>query len=741
MGINTEDLADVRILADLLEEGQRPEGLGPFTDLKPRSTRMPPLSDNNSIDIFSKLRKALEDLSKNKELIFKSSDKGGNIVILDHEEYKKMCNDILSDGTTYGILRGDPTDIFNKKLEAILTEALEFGVISKGEKDFMFQKTPTVPIFYALPKVHKGLSPFKGRPIVSGNDSITQNCGIYIDRVLRQFVTALPSYDTSDLLRKIDRVSLEENILLASIDVEALYSSIPHNKGLQAVEFFLKSRGLHTYAHNNFVRTLLEFVLTNNYFLFNGIYYHQLRGTAMGSPCAPTYTNLLLGWWEETMVFTEDSVAWWCPQIIFWGRYIDDILVFWAGDVSSFGTFVQDLNKNDLGLRFTFETDWQTINFLDINIKKDTEGLLETTLFRKPTATNNLLDWGSSHPHSQRRGIPKGQYLRVKRNCSNPSNFYREAKDLRNRFLDRGYPRNVLQEAFKKVESCDRNSLLTPRETKSDKRTRIIGNFDSCSREVRAIITKYWDILKADSEIKDFLTDTPAITYRRGRSIGDQLVHSMYTPPPRTVPFFFTLHFLSGEKNVRAGALSRSVVSSEEEEEEPRLIVPSESLRTVAPVSLESVPPGKTFVPANLQPEVLSLGSLLQSGIRVSLCPCPCHPKLILGWQTGRWRHVTSGDRTQDAIPGLQGENEGFGGYDIGSLTKQPKLRFIGSKRKNFKTPEDFIEHCWSHNLERTSFHHEAATTTCSSQDFREVERIIRSIVQETELQKLLESA
>ncbi|CAJ0945012.1 unnamed protein product [Ranitomeya imitator] len=69
--------------------------------------------------------------------------------------------------------------------------------------------------------------------------------------------------------------------------------------------------------------------------------------------------------------------------------------------------------------------------------------------------------------------------------------------------------------------------------------------------------------------------------------------------------FHFTLHFLSGEKNVRADALSHSVVSSEEEEE-TRLIVPSESLRTVAPVSLESVPPGKTFVPANLRPEVLS---------------------------------------------------------------------------------------------------------------------------------------
>ncbi|CAJ0956156.1 unnamed protein product [Ranitomeya imitator] len=70
--------------------------------------------------------------------------------------------------------------------------------------------------------------------------------------------------------------------------------------------------------------------------------------------------------------------------------------------------------------------------------------------------------------------------------------------------------------------------------------------------------------------------------------------------------FHFTLHFLSGEKNIRADALSRSIVSSAEEEEEPRLIVPTESLRTVALVSLESVTPGKTFVPSSLRPEVLS---------------------------------------------------------------------------------------------------------------------------------------
>ncbi|CAJ0955511.1 unnamed protein product, partial [Ranitomeya imitator] len=66
----------------------------------------------------------------------------------------------------------------------------------------------------------------------------------------------------------------------------------------------------------------------------------------------------------------------------------------------------------------------------------------------------------------------------------------------------------------------------------------------------------------------------------------------------------FTIHFLSGEKNLWADALPHSVVSSKEGDE-PLLIIPLESLRMVAPVSLESMLPGKTLVPPNLLPEVL----------------------------------------------------------------------------------------------------------------------------------------
>ncbi|CAJ0946414.1 unnamed protein product [Ranitomeya imitator] len=111
-------------------------------------------------------------------------------------------------------------------------------------------------------------------------------------------------------------------------------------------------------------------------------------------------------------------------------------------------------------------------------------------------------------------------------------------------------------------------------------------------------------------------TFTPA---ERNYSIGDRELLAMklaflewrHVLEEARFPFQFTLttrnwslYRLHREKNICANPLSRSVVSSAEDE--PQLIVPSESLRTVAPVWLESVPPSKTFVPSNLRPMVLS---------------------------------------------------------------------------------------------------------------------------------------
>lgn len=191
LGLDLSDIENMNILTELLSENKREPGQGPFIDLKRKSTRMPPPDEYNNLDVFLQVvseelekvqthcpglhynrsrqeTEALTRLEKNKNLIFKASDKGGNLVVLDHQQYIKMVQNILSDREYYGILDIDPTDRFKTELEVTLITAVNQRLILKDECQFMTSRDPQIPTFYALPKVHKGLDPLKGRPIVSG---------------------------------------------------------------------------------------------------------------------------------------------------------------------------------------------------------------------------------------------------------------------------------------------------------------------------------------------------------------------------------------------------------------------------------------------------------------------------------------------------------------------------------------------------------------------------------------------
>lgn len=93
--------------------------------------------------------------------------------------------------------------------------------------------------------------------------------------------------------------------MIASLDIESLYSSIDHELGIKAAQHFLTMKCTHFQRLNDFTLTLLCFLFTHNYFIFEVKFYHQARGIAMGTICA----NLFLWWWEETIVFSDDLVA------------------------------------------------------------------------------------------------------------------------------------------------------------------------------------------------------------------------------------------------------------------------------------------------------------------------------------------------------------------------------------------------------------------------------------------------
>ena len=138
------------------------------------------------------------------------------------------------------------------------------------------------------------------------------------------------------------------------------------------------------------ITTLLEFCLTNTYFLFQGKYYEQVQGAAMGSPISPLIANLFMEEFEVKALST-------CPHPPYlWLRFIDDTFVITKADHSQ--PLLQHINSQDPHIQFTVEpTQQRSLPFMDTLVTIKPDNTFSTTVYRKPTHTDQYLHWDSNH--------------------------------------------------------------------------------------------------------------------------------------------------------------------------------------------------------------------------------------------------------------------------------------------------------------------------------------------------------
>ena len=118
--------------------------------------------------------------------------------------------------------------------------------------------------------------------------SFSEKIGQYVQHYLKKYSNIHPSYlqDSPDFLRLIEsevnvKNILEEDDILVTIDVTALYTNINQKEGIEACKNILNENS-NDKAKNDFIIELLEHILKNNIFEFDEILYKQEIGIAMG---------------------------------------------------------------------------------------------------------------------------------------------------------------------------------------------------------------------------------------------------------------------------------------------------------------------------------------------------------------------------------------------------------------------------------------------------------------------------
>ena len=166
---------------------------------------------------------------------------------------------------------------------------------TKNEIDYLTNFEVRTSNFYGLPKIHKSKeireniqgnqdtyvkiprpSDLKLRPIVAGPSSSTQRLSNLLDLILKPLCQKVPSFirDDLDFLKYIPE-KVQENTLLVSFDVISLYTNIPHDLGLEAVQFWIEKFPTETCERfsKEFILKSLQLVLENNHFQFDDQHY------------------------------------------------------------------------------------------------------------------------------------------------------------------------------------------------------------------------------------------------------------------------------------------------------------------------------------------------------------------------------------------------------------------------------------------------------------------------------------
>ena len=201
---------------------------------------------------------------------------------------------------------------------------------------------------------------------------------------------------------------------------------------------------------------VLSLCLSTIYFSFDGGFYLQLHGCAMGSPVSPIVVNLYMKAFEQRALNEFSGIA---PRV--WLRYVDDV---WnLNKTVNHDTFFEKVNQVDENLKFTREKSItnKELPYLDSLSKAEDDGSFSSTVYRKPTHTDQYLQFGSHHPLVHKLGVIRTLNYRADTVITSVDEQRKEKQHVAAALRNCGYP----GWAFHKAKTSKEDSVTASTST------------------------------------------------------------------------------------------------------------------------------------------------------------------------------------------------------------------------------------------------------------------------------------
>ena len=474
------------------------------------------------MNITNKEEMALKSILMDDTIIIRPADKGSGIVVMDTESYITGLEKEVENSKSYVRTSDTKYQEAEKLVKRTVSGMYKKGHISSEMRRYMIPKTAKSGRLKGNPKLHKKGNPM--RTIVSGIGTPTEQMAEVAEKELEEYVTQSPSYiqDTTDFLRKLDVINhtLPKGAILFCFDVEKLYPSIPKKEGLAACKDALEQRKRKR-IETNTVLEMIETVLENNVFSFNGKQYIQTDGVAIGSRLGRNYACTYMRQWDDELGKFQNQ-----PMLYY--RYIDDGFGIWLHGEESLKEFQNYANNIHPNINVELRYSSDKIEFLDTMVILE-NGHIITDLYTKPTDKHIYVDRKSSHPSNVKKSLPYGLGIRLRRICSRDSDYIKRRGELKSYLRKRGYSSKFIETQLTKVDRLKRSDLLQYKQKNNNqKRVPLVVTYSRHLPDLHKISRDHMPLLHKSPEMQRIFLEPPLIAYRRDRNLNDILVHGKH---------------------------------------------------------------------------------------------------------------------------------------------------------------------------------------------------------------------
>ena len=194
----------------------------------------------------------------------------------------------------------------------------------------------------------------------------------------------------------------------------------------------------------------------------------------------------------------------------------------WRTERKEIDEFIALANRHHPSIKFTAEISDKEINFLDTTVYKGerfhNQGILDIRTHFKPTETFQYTHFSSCNPHGVRKGLIKGEALRLLRTNSSAKSFYENIYNFKKPLRARGYPHNLIQKITSEVKFTEQKSAL---QKKNEVWKKILP-----LPNLKNILMSKWHLIQDKPLLREIYNVSPIISFKRGKSLGDILIRA-----------------------------------------------------------------------------------------------------------------------------------------------------------------------------------------------------------------------